>query len=249
MRCPSRRTRDSECQRTARESTWASTSRPAAASCSGVVAVVDADHVLLDDRALVEVGGDVVGGRADQLHAAVEGLVVGPGALEARQERVVDVDRLARQPAAHVVGEHLHVAGEHDEVDAELLVQAHQLGLGLGLGLRGDRDVPELEAVGCAPAPRRRGGWRPRPGCRSAGCRCECRKSRSLRQCSCLLTMISVRYGARAPHSSKVISNVRATTANSSRRDSAVVACVGHREVDAHEEPAVEPSRRTAGSR
>ena len=44
--------------------------------------------------------GHVVRGRADQLHAAVEGLVVGLGALEARQERVVDVDRPAGQRAA-----------------------------------------------------------------------------------------------------------------------------------------------------
>ena len=62
--------------------------------------------------------GHVVRGGADQLHAAVEGLVVGPGALEARQERVVDVDRLARQRAAGVVGEHLHVARQHHQVDA-----------------------------------------------------------------------------------------------------------------------------------
>jgi hypothetical protein len=37
-------------------------------------------------------GGDVVGGGADELHAAVERLLVGLGALEAGQERVVDVD-------------------------------------------------------------------------------------------------------------------------------------------------------------
>ena len=92
VRCPFRSTRDSACQRTARESTCASTSRPAATSWSCSQAVVDPQHVLLDDRALVEVGGDVVGGRADQLDAALERLVVGLGALEARQERVVDVD-------------------------------------------------------------------------------------------------------------------------------------------------------------
>src|SRR3954451_11842594 len=69
----------------------------------GVEAVVDARHVLLDDRALVEVAGHVVRRGADQLHAAVERLVVGPRTLEARQERVVDVDRLAGQLSAGVV--------------------------------------------------------------------------------------------------------------------------------------------------
>ena len=37
-------------------------------------AVVHPDHVLLDDRTLVELSGDVVGRRADQLDAAFEGL-------------------------------------------------------------------------------------------------------------------------------------------------------------------------------
>ena len=41
----------------------------------GVVGVVDSDHFLLDDRPLVEVGGDVVRRRADQLDASV----VAPG--------------------------------------------------------------------------------------------------------------------------------------------------------------------------
>ena len=40
------------------------------------VAVRDAHHVLLDDRPLVQVFGDVVAGRADQLHPALERPVV-----------------------------------------------------------------------------------------------------------------------------------------------------------------------------
>jgi hypothetical protein len=55
--------------------------------------VVDADDLLLDDRPFVQIRCHVVRGRADQLHPAVEGLVVGLGAFEAGQERVVDVDR------------------------------------------------------------------------------------------------------------------------------------------------------------
>ena len=83
----------------------------------GRLGVRDADDVLLDDRALVEVGRDVVGRGADELDAAVVRLVVGLGALEAGQERVVDVDGPALEGAAQAVAEDLHVAGEHDEVD------------------------------------------------------------------------------------------------------------------------------------
>ena len=62
--------------------------------------VVDPRHVLLDDRAVVELGRHVMGRRADDLHPALEGLVVGARALEARQEGMVDVDGAAFQRCA-----------------------------------------------------------------------------------------------------------------------------------------------------
>src|SRR2546428_14173952 len=58
------------------------------------VAIRDPDHILLDDRAIVEYFGDIVGGRADELHPPLEGLVIWPGADESRQERVMDVDQV-----------------------------------------------------------------------------------------------------------------------------------------------------------
>src|SRR5450432_4310162 len=57
-----------------------------------VVAVAHAADVLLDDGTLVELAGHEMRGRADDLHAARLGLVVGLGADEGGQERVVDVD-------------------------------------------------------------------------------------------------------------------------------------------------------------
>ena len=91
--------------------------------------------------------GDVVRGRADELDAAVVRLVVGPGALEARQHRVVDVDRPALELPAQVVGEDLHVAGEDHQVDPLRPHDVEQRRLGLRLGLAGDRDVVEGDAV------------------------------------------------------------------------------------------------------
>ena len=55
-------TRRSLCQRTARDSASASASWPTVTG-PGVVGVVDPDDLLLDDRALVQVGRHVVGGR------------------------------------------------------------------------------------------------------------------------------------------------------------------------------------------
>ena len=92
VRSPLSSTRDSQCQRTARASTRDSTSSPARTRSLGRHPVVDPHDVLLDDRPLVEVRGHVVRGRPDELDAPRERLVVGLGALERRQERVVDVD-------------------------------------------------------------------------------------------------------------------------------------------------------------
>lgn len=56
----------------------------------GVHAVVDTGNTLLDDGALVEIGGDDVGGGTDDFDATVKGLVIGLGADEAGKEAVVD---------------------------------------------------------------------------------------------------------------------------------------------------------------
>ena len=110
-------------------------------------AVVHPFDVLLDDRPLVEVGGDVVRGGADELDAAGVGLRVGPGALERRQERVVDVDDPAGQAPAQIVGQHLHVPGEDDELHVELVHQCGEPRLGRRLGRGAHRHVVEADAV------------------------------------------------------------------------------------------------------
>jgi probable blue pigment (indigoidine) exporter len=114
---------------------------------AGPVGVGDPGGVLVDDRALVELGGDVVGRGADDLHAPGPGLVVGAGAAEPGQERVVDVDHPARQGRAHGGRQDLHVAGEDHQLHAELVDQRQQPGVGLLLGPGGDGEVVETDAV------------------------------------------------------------------------------------------------------
>ena len=67
--------------------------------------------VLLDDRALIEISGDVVSGRADQLHAPIVRLAVRLRSLKARQERMVDIDRPSSELLAHIRRQDLHIAG------------------------------------------------------------------------------------------------------------------------------------------
>ena len=50
------------------------------------VAVGDANYILFDDGTVVEDLGHVVAGCADQFNAALEGLMVGPGADEGGQK-------------------------------------------------------------------------------------------------------------------------------------------------------------------
>lgn len=109
--------------------------------------MVDALNILFDDRAFVERGGHVVGGGTDDLDAALVGLVVGPGALEAGQEGVVDVDGAAFEGPAEVVGQHLHVARQHHQLGAAALDDLQLLRFGLRLGVGGDGDVVEGNAV------------------------------------------------------------------------------------------------------
>ena len=115
-------------------------SAPSCVEPRDVVAVADPDHVLLDDRAGVELLGHVVGGGADQLDAARLGAGVRVRAGERRQERVVDVDHRDGQALEELAGQDLHVARQHDEV-ALAVEQLEQLRLGLGLALGVDGDV------------------------------------------------------------------------------------------------------------
>ena len=82
---------------------------------------------LLDDRAFVEVIGHVVRRGADDLHAARMRLRIGLGALEARQEGVVDVDAAAGDASAEGGRQDLHVAREHQQVGAAVLHQLQDL--------------------------------------------------------------------------------------------------------------------------
>src|SRR2546425_9069199 len=63
----------------------------------GRIAMADALDVLIDDRALIEIAGDVMRGGADQLHATLVRLVIRPRALKTRQKRVMDIDAAPRK--------------------------------------------------------------------------------------------------------------------------------------------------------
>src|SRR6202042_2828582 len=105
---------------------------PATLQVGHGVGVGGPHHVLLDDRALVQILGDVVGGGPDQLHPAFAGPGVGAGPDERGTERVVDVDDRDVDPGHEVARQELHVAGQHDEVPVALQ-QPKVLGFGGGL--------------------------------------------------------------------------------------------------------------------
>ncbi len=102
------------------------------------IAVGDAHDILLDDGAVVEDFGDVVAGGADELDAALEGLVVRARANEGRQKRMMDVDDALRIAADEIVGKNLHVTGEHQEISLAVFDQRMDLFFGLSLIFFGD---------------------------------------------------------------------------------------------------------------
>jgi hypothetical protein len=80
------------------------------------IAVVDTDHVLLNDGAIVEDLGNVVRGCTDQFDAALKRLMVRLGSDKRRKERVVDVDEIfGAKGNDKFGGKDLHVACEDDE--------------------------------------------------------------------------------------------------------------------------------------
>ena len=131
--------------------------------------MVDAPGVLLDDRSLVELGRHVVAGGADQLHAPLEGLVVGAGAGERRQERVVDVDDAPGAGGAEGRGEDLHVSSEDDHVGPLVLEHAVDLLEGGLLGAPARARPARSGSRRRATRPARAGprGSRSRTGCRT----------------------------------------------------------------------------------
>src|SRR5580698_7519135 len=88
------------------------------------VAMADALDVLIDDRSLVEIAGNVMRSSADQFDAAFMRLMIGPRPFEARQEGMMDVDAAPRKLRRHLIRYNLHVAREHDEIGPGL---SHQL--------------------------------------------------------------------------------------------------------------------------
>lgn len=181
------------------------------------MAVLNPDDFLLNDGALIQHCRDVMGGGANDLHTAGMRLVVRLGALEGRQERMVDVDGAPGQVVAEVVGKHLHVAREHNEFDVELRHQREQLRLGVGLGVRGDRDVIKGDAVKLGE--RFQSLWLETIAGISTGRVPErCRNSRSLRQWAALDARIKVRTGAPARCRVHVSAKRSATVSRCSRR-------------------------------
>src|SRR5690348_11771613 len=107
----------------------------------GRLGVVDARDLLLDDRSFIQIGRHVMRRGADQLHSPGVRLVVGLGALEAGQEGMMNVDGTAFEVPARLGGEHLHVAGEHQDLGFDPLEELHEPQLLLLLAAVDDREV------------------------------------------------------------------------------------------------------------
>ena len=118
----------------------------------GKQAVLDRVDALLERRARLERHGllrehrpgvepvvDVVHGHAGRVGAGRERVADRVRAGERRQERRVDVHDPTGEPAQERLGQKVHVAGEHDELDAVLLEPGRHHEVALLAALRGSR--------------------------------------------------------------------------------------------------------------
>ena len=108
------------------------------------------NNILLNDWPIVEHFGDVVTGGANQLHTALECLMVRPRAYKRRQKRVMNVDNPLRIPVDKVVRQNLHVACQHHEIRLLFANQTLNLCLGLVLVVFRDRNnrIRDLVEIG-----------------------------------------------------------------------------------------------------
>ena len=109
--------------------------------------VVHTRHVLFNDGAFVQVCSDIVRCGTDQFNTPIVRLVIRLGAFEAGQERVVNVDGTARQFAAQVVRQNLHVTRQHHQLGAFRLNDLVLFGFGLGFVGRSHRNVVKRNVV------------------------------------------------------------------------------------------------------
>src|SRR2546423_11824425 len=80
------------------------------------VAVRNPNNILLNDWPIVEHLGDVVTGGANQLHTALECLMVRPRADKCRKKRVLNVDNPLWKPVDKVVVKNMHLACQYLEI-------------------------------------------------------------------------------------------------------------------------------------
>ena len=84
--------------------------------------MIDAFDRLFDNRSFVQIGRDIVRRRPDQLYAAFIRLMIRFRAFKAGQKRMVDIDAVSRQRAAHVVGQNLHITGKNDQINVQFVL-------------------------------------------------------------------------------------------------------------------------------
>jgi hypothetical protein len=108
-------TRSSQCHDTARDN-GAFDVGAQTGQVVDAVAVVDAHHVLFDDRPFVEVLGDVMCRCANEFDAAFLGPTIRCRTDERRQERVMNVDQRAAHLVEETRGHDLHIADQYHQV-------------------------------------------------------------------------------------------------------------------------------------
>lgn len=114
----------------------------------GAHSVVDTHNILLNNRTLIQITGDKVRRSTDNLDTAVKSLVVRLSTLETGQETVMNVDDLSRHGLAQHRRQHLHVAGQDNQINVVFADQLQDASLLLGLGVGGHGEMQEGDVVG-----------------------------------------------------------------------------------------------------
>ena len=110
--------------------------------------MADGNGGLLNDRAVIQIFGDVVGCSTDELDPTVPGPVVRLSALERWQKRMVDVDHLG-ETLEEITAQHLHVFGQHRKFNLVLFKHLQDPLLRFRFGVPTDGNTNKRNLKGC----------------------------------------------------------------------------------------------------
>lgn len=112
-----------------------------------VMRMGDEWKVMLDDRELIEIGGEIMGSRENKFKEEIIGMIVRVREFEGRKEGMVDIDDEERNFMEKLVGEKMNIERKKKKLSVGILKDLNKMEIGLRIVGIGERDMMEGNIV------------------------------------------------------------------------------------------------------